>query len=285
MNFALIRTTLLDKITSNVFNYDDIITFVNDLVKHLGVEKYIKEIRFLPSKIDEDLVIYSFKDNSLNKDFNYKSDDAYIKNASDILSTYSFFDRIMKVDIDNIINDALDYFDNDESEKILFINMSIIECLIHEIVHVYQNFAIHETNYSLYQLMALELTRFEFMDDQEYNKFYNTFIFEREAIITTYEALMSISKYLLNNNALFEYYKDSLAKVMLSGYKVKSSRKVSSPLEIKYKYLFKEKLPSVATLDVYESLKFGFPVSYSEYQNFMNNNNELILRKTACNTK
>lgn len=283
MNFALIRTSLLDKIKKEIFSYEDIITFVNDLVTTLGIDKYLKEVRFLPSTRDIDLVIYSIQDKTIKKDTNYKNDPYVIENSSKILSTYSFFDKVMKIDFDNIINEAYEYFDNDEDELTLFINMCIIECLIHEIVHVYQNYAIHETNYSLYQLMALELSRFEIMDDQEYDKFYNTFIFEREAIITTYEALMMISKVFLQNDALFEYYKDCLSKVLLGGYKVKKSRKVTSPLEIKYKQLFKKSVPEVASLDIYETLKFGFPVTYQEYCNFQKNNSEIILRKTACN--
>lgn len=194
MNFAIIRTSLLEKIKTNIFSYEDIIIFVNDLITHLGINDYLKEIRFLPSTFDADLVIYKCKDQILRKDTAYKNDKYVIKNSVNILATYSFFERVMKIDIDNIIREAKDYFDNDESELILFINMSIIECLIHETVHAYQNFAIHETNYSLYQLMALELPKFELMDDDQYDKYYNTFIFEREAIITTYEAIMIISK-------------------------------------------------------------------------------------------
>lgn len=283
MNFALIRNSLLDKIREEVFSYEDIVTFGSDLVTTLGIDGYLKEIKFLPSQWEEDLVIYSLKNRSFTKDEKYKNDPFVIENPVNILSTYSFFDRTIKIDIDNIISEAIEYFDNDESEQILFINMCILECMIHEVVHTYQNFAIHETDYSLYQLMTLELSRFEIMDDKEYNKFYNTFIFEREAIITTYETLMIIAKHFLHNDALFEYYKDNLTKVLLGGYKVKKTRKVDSPLEIKYKYLFKKKTPEVMSLDVYEALKYGFPVSYQEFVDFKKNNNELILRKTACN--
>lgn len=283
MNFALIRNSLLDKIRDDIFSYEDIITFVSDLVTTLGIDEYLKEIKFLPSQDEEDLVIYSLASKTLYKDEKYKNDSYVITNPPSILSTYSFFERTIKIDLDNIKEEAIEYFDNDNSELTLFINMSIIECMIHEVVHVYQNFAIHETNYSLYQLMALELSRFEVMNDKEYAKFYNTFIFEREAIITTYETLMIISKDFLHNNALFEYYKDCLTKVLLGGYKVKKSRKVTSPLEIKYKNLFKKKTPEVTSLDVYETLKYGFPISYNEYTDFKKNNNDLILKKTACN--
>lgn len=285
MDFALIRTSLLDKINTDIFSYEDMATFINDLVTTLDIDNYLKEIRFLPSTSEKDLIIYSVMDKTFVKDEKYKNDPYVIDIPDNILSTYSFYNKAIKMDIDNIINEAREYFDNDESELILFTNMCIIECMIHECVHVYQSFAIHETNYSLYQLMALELSRFEKMDDKQYAKFYNTFIFEREAIITTYETLMIIAKKFLLNDALFEYYKDSLTKVLFDGYKVKKARKITSPLEIKYKSLFKMKMPEVATLDTYETLKFGFPIGYREYVDFKNDNDELILRKTACNKK
>lgn len=279
MNFALIRETLLYKIKDEIFSYEDATIFISDLVKTFGIQDYLRKIKFLPNKSNEALIIYSLEDEKFKKE-------AYADhNPIDILSTYNFYDKTIKLDMNNILNEAYELFDNDEELLALFINMNIIECMIHECVHVYQNFVIHETDYGLYNLMALELSEFENMNENDYNKFYNIFMFEREAIITTYEALMVFAKKIFHNENIFEYYKDCLTTVLLGGYKIKRSHKITSPLEIKFKDLFKREMPEVSALDIYEALKFGLPVSYNDYVKFQKNNRELILAKTSCNRK
>lgn len=260
MNFAIIRNDLLNILDKQILTKDNIITFVNDIVNFLGIGEYLKKIRFLPDDYEE---------NEIPLD-------------RDNLSTYSFINRIMKINIENIKQEAISYYDREnDDELILFINMNIIECLLHEITHVFQNYAIHETNYSIFKLMHFEISAFEFMSDKDYDTYYYTLLFERDAIITTYENLMIIAKVLLKNEALYEYYKENLGKVLLGGYKVKYN-KVTSPLETKYKKLFKKEVPIVTAANIYETFKYGFPVNINEYNNFRLNEDEIILKKISC---
>ena len=245
MNFTYIRDELLDKINKSIFKKEDVIKYVNDLVNNLDIYNYLKEIQFTHD-IDD-------------------------------LSTYIFHSRILKVNLKAIIDDACNYYDRDnDDEKILFINIHIIMSLVHEVVHAYQNYFIHNSNNPLYNYMYEELLYFVNLDRDLYDDYYNCFSFEREAIVVSYEVALFILKSKIKNKALYDYLEYWLIDILLSGYEINKG-KIFSPAET-VANLMQMKIIFNKDYDLYTNLKYGFKVRKKDY-NYFKNNSKKILRK------
>lgn len=252
MNLAILSPELLKKIKTSVFTIDDIGIYISDIINHLGINKYLKEVMLLNS------------------------------NDTNILAKYDFNNRIMKIHYDNIITEAIELYDNESNDFILFINMCIIECLIHEIVHVYQNYAINEFDYPLFHIYEQEINLFKELTEEEYNEYYNCFIFEREAIITAYETILIILKRIVNNSSLLNYYLNELSKVLKSGYEI-NEKITTSPIEKVYKNLLNIDAPIVNGLNQYDSLKLGTQVGKKTVERNNKYVKRLIIKRNNLN--
>lgn len=221
MNFAVINDDLLNRIKIDIFDINDIAIFIADLIEYLGLNKYLNKIILME-----------------NDDLNN-------------LAKYDFNTKNMKIYYKNIIDEAKEIFNGEKIEKVLFINLCIIQCIIHEIVHVYHNYLITECDAPIFQIYEQEIRLFDSLSDEEYETYYNCFIFERDAIITSYEAILLILKKDIKNNEMFDYFISELSSVLKSGYDNRS------PIEKIYEDLFNIDAPSVSGLDLYDLLKLG----------------------------
>lgn len=248
MNFSLIRNELLTKIDKVIFSQEDIKTYLLDLINYLGLHDYTSDIIF---------------------------DDI----SNDTLATYCFHTRKIKININNIIRDAKSIYPFiDDNNLILFINLSFIEAILHEVVHIFQNYLFNNENYSLLQLYLKEFIAADKMEEDDYSIYYNCFIFEREAIVTSLENILIILKNFIKNDKLFEYYLEQLTQYLTIGYK-SNNQSIVSPIEILFNYYFKESVPTITNLDIYDTLKLGFQINKDNFILYNNKARNLILEK------
>lgn len=248
MNFAILRHYLAKKLTHVVFNEQDVHYFVSDIIKHLGIPDYLKGIESKSC-------------------------------GNGNLATYDFFSRILKINLANIIEEANKYYEADNQNlKIAFVNLFILLSIIHELVHAFQNYAINETDYDIYKLMKKEICFVQSMGDEEFNKHYTMFTYERDALVKSHEEILKIICDHVRNKQIFDFFRNCLIQFMLSGYTCKRLT-VVSPLEHNFKHLFNEEVPSVATSNIYNTLQMGFPIKVVNYRRFKKYGKILVVRK------
>lgn len=247
MKFMYINDILLKKISTSIYDEADIRIFIKELVSHLGLDEYLSEISF-----------------------DYK--DPYS------MAIYYRDSRFLKIDLDSLIEDANSLYDRDnDEEKILFINVMILLTLVHEVVHMHQASRRNDTT-GIYKIISKEVQLLQILSDEEYDEYYIYFSSEREANITSFEAILYLLSTKLKNDALFEYMLDCLTNELLSGYKRKA-KKFISPMQVISSRFSKRAFNVIKNEDIYNSLKYGYPVAKEEYDKFKNNSKEIILEK------
>lgn len=248
MEFCYINDDLLNKISTSIFNEDDVRSFVLELVQHLELSDYLNKI-----------------------DFNYK----HTYN----MAKYDVYSHDLKIDLESIINDAIYLYDrdDDEEEKLLFINIMIIVSLVHEVVHIKQNSRLGD-KLGIYSLMRKEINLLQILTDEEYDDYYIYFSFEREAIATSFEVALYLLKTKIKNDAIFEYMLENLTCILLAGYKQKRKRFIS-PMQVINSKFSKNSFYMISNKDIYDSLKYGYPVTEEQYRDFKVNSKKTIMRK------
>lgn len=248
MEFSYINDELLSKISTSIFTENDIKVYINDLVTHLNLNEYLAEIKF----------------NFIHQLY---------------LATYDYYTYNLKIDLKGIIDYAEGLYnrDDNEEEKTLFINIMILLTLIHEVVHIKQNSRLLD-KFGIYNLIKKELGLIQILTDEEYDEYYIYFTFERDANATSFEAILYLLSTKIKNDALYEYILDNLTKILLSGYKRKGS-KLMSPMQVISSRFSKRSFNMVSNRDIYNSLKYGYPVTREEYMDFKSNSKKIILEK------
>lgn len=254
MNLSYFDEEINIKLNKSIFNEDDIKNFVRGFVRFLNIEEYLKDINIGFAKVKGNLARYDLVTNNLD------------------------------IDLSLMIKDAHNGYglDND-SELVLFTNIMIIFTLVHEITHIYQN--AHKNDFgALPSIIRKEFGLFSILSTKEYNKYWGFFTSEREAVINSYEYILFLLKYVIKNDDMYDYFFDNLAEVLASGYKVKR-KEIVSPLQIVNKRFSNKSLPKITTNDIYNSLKYGYPISMCEYNLYDSKSKEIITKKITCMKK
>ncbi len=233
-----------------ILTKEDINFFVGSFLKFLNIESHLKKIRFS-----------SFQD-------------------KDNLAFYNWYTMILEIDYDNLINDAIDNYNietENKSDFVLFINVMILSSLVHEITHIYQNYHRYDGDV-LSNLINANSNLLDIIEEEEYNEYWNLFIVERDAIITSYEYVIILLKRFIKNERMYNFFLEELALNLTCGYKVRL-KKITSPLQIVNKRFSKRILPNLSMYDIYDSLKYGFPITRDEFLNFGKEKKKIITIK------
>lgn len=237
-----------NKLNIEILNKEDILAFINGFLKYLNIESYLKETKFL--------------------DFDNKNDLAY----------YDWDNLILKIDYDNLIKDAdVLYEGEDKTDYVLFINVMILLSLVHEITHIYQN-AHRYDGTIITNIINSNLNLFDILEKKEYDEYWSLFLVERDAIVTSYEYIIILLKTIIKNERMYHYFLEELADNLTCGYRVRL-KEITSPLQIVNKRFSKSVNPKLSKYDIYDSLKYGFPITKKEYLDFRKEKEKIILLK------
>lgn len=77
---------------------------------------------------------------------------------------------------------------------------------------------------------------------------------------------------------MFNYFFEILADNLTNGYEIKRKKEIS-PIQIINKRFSKKTFPSLTYLDIYDSLKYGLPLSKDKLDNFTENKKLIIIQK------
>lgn len=189
------------------------------------------------------------------------------------MGAYNTEEKTLKINYENIVYYA-EYAYNQRNlnmSKQLFIGLYLLMVVAHEITHVIQfsdkeskfyNLFINESNYSANNY-------------SNYLKLHDNFAFEREARINAIENVLELIKENFDENA-YEYYFELLSVTLKDGYSM-----FSSP-STKIKKFVKNTI-DINKLDIYDKLKYGFNVKFSELNKFNKNKDSIIIKKLALN--
>lgn len=250
MNMEL-SSKLIKILPIRLLTEKEILVFVNDLIDYIGINDYLSYISFDEKIGVNNLAMYNFDQLSLK--INLKNIKKYVNKA------YSLVE-----DIQNVNN-------------ILFTNLAIIISIIHEEIHAYQNYLIHEEDLSLGLEFYKEL-EFAYNNYQLYIDNYQCFTFERDACSSSYETILKYLKmYYPKEVDLFNYYLSYLDILIRHGYII--GDKITSPVETLYHDLFKEKPISIDGIDLIDRMKLGFQITKEDYNNYYENTRKLLLSK------
>lgn len=243
----------LGKLNHHIFSIEELKNMTYKLIEYIEIEDYFSGISFI------------------------------IENNTD-LGTYNFMTKEMKLHRKHLIWTAEDDFANSHltNNRIAFINLSILEALFHEICHAIQNYVAFDANWPLSPLLKLDIVSFynHTVSDEDYDKYHDAFLYEREANTTAIENILCIIKQYLQDDELYEYFRDRLHGFMIESYQ-KDGEKIISPIELIYTNIYGLEPPCVHNMDLYDRIKLGFAVSKEEYEQYIRNKNEMILAKNG----
>ena len=235
----------------------EILSYVNDLIDYIEINDYLSYVSFNEKIGVNNLAIYNFDNLSLKMNLNNIK--RYVNKA-----------YILVEDIKNV-------------NTILFTNFAIIVSIIHEVVHAYQNYLIHENDISLGLEFYKEL-EFAYNNYQLYLKNYQYFTFERDACATSYDTILEyLSNYFPDEVDLFNYYLSYLDTLIRYGYNI--DKEITSPIETLYQDLFHEEPISILGVDLIDRMKLGFQITREDYNNYYKNTRQLLLSKINLHDK
>lgn len=248
MDLFKLPVFMLDKIRTSIFTIDDIELYINGLVSSIECQDFYHGI-----------ILDKIRNGTLAS-YNY--------------NTYKIriFYEMMKT------QGRLDAKYLNRDDYILVTNVLILHSIIHEVVHVFQNYCYHNNDYPFLEIMFRQLQFSEDCDDDIYNYYYSYFTFERDADTIALENILIILRYLIKDAGLFIHYLDILKLRIIRGYQIRNEV-FSSPLETIYNDLYKEECPEVHIEDPYTSLKLGLKISKRQYNIFKANYKSIIIEK------
>ena len=249
MIFVDLSSEFYRSLSNHILSDNEIEKYVFDLINYLEIEDYILDVEFV--------------------------------NAMDSYGSYSFENLTIKLDVPRIVQDAkMIYKINHINEnEILFINLNILQAVLHEVVHGIQNCNLNEFDYAYNILYAKELAYKDKMSEELYSKYYYLFSYERDAIITSLENVLHIIKnYQKDSERTFTYFLSDLYKFMILGYTVNMFG-IKSPAEKLYEDVYHENTPTLSNIDIYDKMKLGYQVSPKKFRRFKKNRIRKILSK------
>lgn len=189
------------------------------------------------------------------------------------MGAYNTEEKTLKINYENIVYYA-DYAYNQRNlnmSKSLFIGLYLLMVVAHEITHVIQ---FNDKESKFYDLFIDE-SNYSASNYSNYLKLHDNFAFEREARINAIENILDLIKE--NNDEIsYEYYFELLSVTLKDGYSM-----FSSP-STKIKKYVKNNI-DIKKLDLYDKLKYGFNVKFSEINKFNKNKDSIIIKKLALN--
>ncbi|MCH5167655.1 MAG: hypothetical protein J1F35_07200 [Erysipelotrichales bacterium] len=243
-----VRNNILKNIEHQIFTKKDIENYIWEIVNEFELNDYLKDIIFT--------------------------------NDIEHLAFYHFGERTLKINYEEMINDAENnYGKEDKHELVIFTNLYILTSLVHEIVHILQNYYARTSRKPIRIYMKTEILCFSTLTKELYDKYYDCFSFEREAIVTSLEVVLYVIKTKIKNEELYGYFRDWLAESLLSGYIIKH-KKLISPAHIISKNVMKISGSYKPKYNIYSKLKYGFDLPYWQYNYFKNNAATIINKKT-----
>ena len=249
MIFVDLSNEFYKKLSNHILSQNEIDKYVFDIINYLEIEDYIVDLEFIDTK--------------------------------DSFGTYSFENLTIKLDIPKIISEAkINYkaFNINENE-ILFINLNLLQAILHEVMHAIQNCYMNEFDYAYSILYAKELIFKNKMSDELYDKYYYLFSYERDAIITSLENILHIIKtYYKKSERTFNYFLSNLYEFLILGYK-EDKNNIKSPAEQLYENIYHENTPILSNIDIYDTMKLGYQINSKNFHNFKKNRIRKILSK------
>jgi hypothetical protein len=194
---------------------------------------------------------------------------------------YSFDELLIRINLPRIIMMANVYFEkcHIEKDRTLFINLNILESILHEVVHGIQNCKIHEEDLAYNILFLREMQLAEYISDELYDQYYFFFSYERDAMITSIENILHIIDYnYKDKDRIFSYFLNNLYKYLVYGYRV-GYDSITSPAEIINEELFNSPTPILSNIDIYDRLKLGYQIKPKNLRSFNRKKNRKILMK------
>lgn len=245
MRIAYIDNKLFDKMNSKILTDKEILTYSLHMLEYLELYDYLKEIKIIDEKCDS-------------------------------FGSYNFRDKIMKINTYmNILDTKME--NNVQPIKLnepLMINMSLLNSVIHEFIHVMQNYIISETDWSMAPMLKNQIDWVYNNDNpDQYNGYYTHFTFEREALIDSIENILFILENYFNDPGVFNYYLNSLKYYLTIGY----TEHGSYPVYALYNNLFQvDCIPTISGIDDYNTMKYGFYVPYSTVREYKENDEKIL---------
>lgn len=255
--------------------------FLEVISKYLGrLNEHILSVEELKD------ITYTLVENFELKDY-FSGIEFNIPNNTD-LGTYNFITKKMRLHRKHLIWMAEDDYKRSKltSNRITFINLSILEALFHEMVHAMQNYIAFDANWTLSPLLKMDIVSFynHTVSDEDYDAYHNAFPYERDANATAIEYILYIIQNYVHDDELYEYFKNRLHGFMIEHYQ-KDGDNITSPIEFVYTDIYGLAVPCVHNMDLYDRIKLGFNVSAEEYDQYIRNKNEMILAKNNLNYK
>ena len=238
-----------NNLNHHILSLNEIELYIFNLINRLEIEEYVSDVIFIDSKND--------------------------------LGSYSFEDESIKLNIPKIIEQAkmLYWQYNIQEDEILFINLNILEAVLHEVMHGIQNCNLNESDFAYNILYAKELQYTYNLSDELYEKYYYLFSYERDALITSIENILHILKDKYKNNPkTFEYFMSNLYSFLILGYTINIFN-IKSPAERIYTELYHENTPILSNIDTYDRMKLGYQLSHRNFYSFKRNRAKKILVK------
>ena len=249
MIFVETSNHFYNNLDHHILSLNEIELYVFNLINRLEIEEYIYDVSF---------------DDKLKT-----------------LGSYSFKSEIIKLNVPDIIHEAKKISNkfNIIEDEILFINLNILEAVLHEVMHGIQNCNLNETDFAYNILYLKELQYTDIISDELYHKYYYLFSYERDSIITSIENILHIIKDKYpNKDRIFEYFLSNLYSYLILGYTM-NLFKIKSPAEKLYTELYHENTPTLSNIDTYDRMKLGYQMNTGNYWNFKRNKVKKILTK------
>lgn len=246
MKYNYFDPKFIDKIYESVFDKNDVLNFIKGFVKYLKIDDYLSDVVF-----------------------------KYLKKGN--LAIYNRKTKVVSVSLEAIIDDAKALCEENVPDKILFINIMIILTLVHEITHINQVAHMKDNN-PISMILKRDFTLIDILTPEEYEYYYGYFTCERDAIITSLEYVLYLLKNILKQEKMFNYFFEILSDNLTNGYEIKRKKEIS-PIQIINKRFSKKTFPSLTYLDIYDSLKYGLPLSKDKLDNFTENKKLIIIQK------
>lgn len=250
MKLDLVSKYLLDRITYDIFNREDIEIYLIEITNKLKLERYLDETRFVDN-IQE-------------------------------LAKYNFNSRVLDINLNAILKKASKLYEdlNDNGEnRTIFINLYIIATIAKQIVHIKQNFNIRKCKTQLDEHMKAEILYYSLLEEDIDTTCREYFAFEREAIVTALETVLYMIKNHIDNENIYRFFRDWLIDTLLYGYKV-DKKEMTTPSDYINNNITKVRASFTPKYDIYGMLKYGFPLPIWKYNYFKKKGSEIITKKT-----
>lgn len=230
-------------ISNKILHYKDIENILEIEITNKCLSEYIKTLKVNQESCNN-LAYYSYQTKNI--------------------TIYSYTIKKMILNIERKFNNI------DEVELKLYINLSILQVLLHEIEHANQRKIAYKDN----TLEALIIRLSNMIDNDSYDKFYKYCPDERLAEIKSYQEICDIIKNADKKKKLiYTLIKRDELKSKIRGYYCKNNS-INIPIVDFYKYVTginqsteNESLNKlVEKYSLCERFKYGFPISISEYK-------------------